>query len=165
MRKCLFIICPTDCIESIINKTFECESYFYTSLGNAFIHDHKTIQYLNRILQKHAIKHICFVLSFNNTIVLDAIGSSKVSNISILNHLYKDINHHQSSSKLITTSHSYQFTVFSYHLNDKIKTLKCQLNAIRKQTVTIQGKIYNRQQNIFNNIYSDLLCLERHHLN
>ena len=165
MKKCLFIICPTDCLEPIINKIFDCENYFYTSLGNTFCDDTKTIQYLNGIVQKHAIRDICFVLSCDNVIVLDALRNSELSSIPYLKHLHKDMNHQQSKLNFITTEDSYLFTVLSYHLNEKIKTLNFQLSDRQKQTVRVTGKIYNRKQEIFTSIYSNLICLEQYHLN
>lgn len=43
MHKCLYLVCPTDCLEPIINNTFKQEHYFYTSLGNAFVADSETL--------------------------------------------------------------------------------------------------------------------------
>ncbi len=165
MEKCLFIVCPTDCLEPIINKTFDCENYFYTSLGNTFCDDSETLMYLTRMVKKHSIKNICFVLSFDNRIVSNALKNSELSSIPYLRHLHKDMNRQQSKLNLMTTDDSYLFTLLSYHLNEKIKTLNFQLSDRQKQTVTVRGKIYNRKEKIFTSIYSNLICLEQYHLN
>ncbi len=54
MQKRFFFICPTDCLEHTINTTFKYENYFYTSLGNSFNYNRKTIvsYYLNKKIKE-----------------------------------------------------------------------------------------------------------------
>ena len=81
MQKCFFLICPTDYLENAINKTFRSQNYFYTSLGNSFIYDDKTMKYIKQIVKKHNIQKFCFVLSIDNKIVLDALWKVNFSKI------------------------------------------------------------------------------------
>jgi len=161
MEKCFFLICPTDCLEHTISKTFKYENYFYTSLGNSFTYDRKTINYIYKIVKKHRIKKIYFVLSIDNKIVLDAIGNNEFSNIRGLNNYYKEIR--KQKTKTLFQRDNRQFTVLSYFLNKKIKELELQLTDISIQPIKIVGKIYNKD--VFTTIYSDLVCLEKYHLN
>lgn len=163
MEKCFFLICPTDCLEHTISKTFKYENYFYTSLGNSFTYDRKTINYINKIVKKHRIKKIYFVLSIDNKIVLDAIGNNEFSNIRGLNNYYKEIR--KQKTKTLFQRDNRQFTVLSYFLNKKIKELELQLTDISIQPIKIVGKIYNKNKDVFTTIYSDLMCLEKYHLN
>jgi len=74
MCKCLYLICPTDYLESIINKNYPNNSIFYTSLGNSFLPDKETLKHLKELIVLHKITEIQFILSEDNPIVLDAFG-------------------------------------------------------------------------------------------
>ncbi|MEP5341385.1 MAG: hypothetical protein ABJL44_11065 [Algibacter sp.] len=165
MHTCFYLICPTDCLEQTINKTFKHESYFYTSLGNSFEYDHKTIEYIKKIIEKHNIKNICFVLSINNTIVLDALINNNFSNIRGLHNFYTEIKKQKEHLKVAFKSDKLQFTLLSYYLNRKIKELRLQLMHASNQPIKINGKIFNKTESVFTTIYSDLVCLEKHQLN
>lgn len=60
---------------------------------------------------------------------------------------------------------NHQFAVLSFYLNKKIKELELQITNLSNESIKIRGKIYNRDKNKFTNIYFDLGCLEKHHLN
>ena len=163
--KCFYLICPTDCLEQTINKKFKHENYFYTSLDNSFINDSTTIENLKSFIKKQHIKTIFLVLSMDNKIILDALGVNDFSNIGALNKFYKEIRKQKRRSKISLNKGNLQFGVLSYFLNKKIKELEFQLHNISNLPITISGKIYNRDQDKFMNIYSDLVYLEKHHLN
>ena len=120
MQKRFYLICPMDFIEHNINKTFRYENYFYTSLGNSFNHYSKTIEYIRGIIKKHKIKEIYFVLSTDNMIVLDALGSQKTSKIRKLHNFYNDIKSQKQLSNLLFKENDNQFTILSFYLNKKI---------------------------------------------
>ena len=166
MQKCFFLICPTDCLEHTINKTFKYENYFYTSLGNSFIYDTKTIEYIRQIIKKHKIEEIYFVLSMDNKIVLDVLGdNNEFSNIEALNNFYDEITVQKRHSGVSFQNGNRQFAVLSYYLNKKIKELEFQLTNLSKEPIKVSGKIYNRDQDTFTDIYSDLVCLGAYCLN
>lgn len=59
----------------------------------------------------------------------------------------------------------YEFSILSYHLNNKIKELQRILSDLPVSSIKINGEIYDKQSNKFITIYSDLICLEKHNLN
>jgi len=165
MHKCLYLLCPTDCLETTINNTFKYENYFYTSLGNSFVSDIKTVKCIKELVQKHHIKEIYFVLAKDNKIVLDALGDQSFSKITGLNNFYTEIEKQHKRSKIVAQSWNRQFSMISYYLNKKIKTLQLELNNVSNEPIKISGKMYNKYQNAFTDIFSDLVCLEQFHLN
>lgn len=165
MPTCFYLVCPTDCLEYTINKKFKYENYFYTALGNSFVFDAKTIKHIKNIIREHHIKEIYFVLSIDNKIILDALGANKFSDIIGLHNFYKDIKRQRKRSMLSLKRGNIQFAILSYHLNKKIKELELQLSDLSNIPIKIRGKIYNKNENTFSNIYSNLVCLEKHHLN
>lgn len=130
MQKCFFLICPTDYLENAINKTFRSQNYFYTSLGNSFIYDDKTMKYIKQIVKKHNIQKFCFVLSIDNKIVLDALWKGNFSKIGALSSFQNEIRKEKELSKKIFKSSNSQFAILSYFLNKKIKDFKLHLNTI-----------------------------------
>lgn len=166
MCKALFLLCPTDCLESTINQVYyKSENYFYTSLGNSFNIDFKTLTYIKEIIAKHHIKNIYFVLSSDNKVILDALGGQFFSNIKGLEAFYNQIRIEQKHSKAIQLTDNNRYTIISYFLNYKIKELQFYFNSLHNNSVRIHGKIYSRCENNFFNIYSGLLCVKKHNLN
>ena len=165
MHKCIYLICPTDCLEYTITKTFKYQNYFYTSLGNSFNYSIRTLESISSIIKKHNIKEICFVLSTDNKIVEDALGNKEYSNIGTLRNFYNEITIQKKHSKIFLQGDNHQFAVLSFYLNKKIKELELQITNLLNESIKIRGKVYNRDKNKFTNIYSDLVCLEKHHLN
>lgn len=167
MQKCLYLLCPSDCLETIINDTFQEENYFYTSLGNSFISNSEAIQDIQFVVQKYNIQKICFVLASDNKIVNDALGRQQFSDIKELSSFYSEIIKYKEQSKIVwqKDKDNLKFSVISYYLNKKIKILKTGFNNFHKYPVTISGKIYFRRNSMFTPIYSDWICLEKHLLN
>ncbi|WP_353778374.1 hypothetical protein [Winogradskyella sp. 3972H.M.0a.05] len=165
MHKALFLLCPTDCLESIINDTFKHENYFYTSLGNSFISDTETIENIKELIIQHNIRKIYFVLSDDNKIILDALGGQSFSDIRGLQKFYTEVTRQKERSEVLWQTDNRQFSILSYYLNNKIKELQLELDNLPIHLPRISGKIYFRQKNIFSNIYSDLICIEKHYLN
>ncbi|KAA1245085.1 hypothetical protein [Aquimarina sp. RZ0] len=123
------------------------------------------MEYLRGFIKKHNIRAIYFVLSMDNKIILDALGSNEFSSIGALNNFYKEIRRQKKRSKISFEVGNPQFAILSYYLNKKIKELELQLNNLSKLPIKISGKIYNRNQDAFTTIYPDLVCLEKYHLN
>jgi hypothetical protein len=168
MQKCFFLICPTDCLEQTINKSFTYVNYFYSSLGNSFVYDRKTIGHLGKIIEKHQIKNIYFVLSTDNKIVEDALNNNSNNNFSntrALNNFNTEITKQKEQSKIVSREGNLRFSLLSYFLNNKIKELEIQLSSVLNESVNIDGKIYDRELDTFTTIYSDLICLEKYQLN
>ncbi|BAO77036.1 hypothetical protein [Winogradskyella sp. PG-2] len=165
MDKTLFLLCPTDCLEPIINNRFRQENFFYTSLGNSFSLDFTTLEGIKELITKHDIKDISFVTSNDNKIVLDALGKQSFSKIRGLKKFYGELVRQKEHSEALWEKENLQFAIISYYLNYKIKELGLELNRFTDYPIKIDGKIYDGQKNTFNAIHSNLICLEMHCLN
>lgn len=165
MQKCLYLLCPTDCLEPVINNTFKHKNYFYLSLCNSFIIEDNTIKSIKQLIKKHKIKEVYFVLSNSNYIVKDALGTQDFLKMRGLSSLYSQINTQKKYSEIFWQTDTSQFSILSYYLNSKIKELQFELGNITNDSLKIDGKIYDRFDNAFKNIYSDLICIEKHSLN
>lgn len=159
MNKLLYFTCPTDRLELVINSKFKQENYYFTSLGNSTLFDDDLLKQLKKIILSKEINKISFVLSNDNQILADALGSQNYSTISGLNSFYCQIKIYKENAKALWQERYKQLLVLSYHLNNKINELKSGLNNMFTNELLINGKIYNRQKNVFCNIHSELLCL------
>jgi len=159
MNKLLYFTCPTDRLEPVINNTFKQENYYYTSLGNSTPFDDDLLKQLKKIIVTKEINKISFVLSNDNKILADALGSQNYSTIKGLNNFYYQIKMYKENAKALWRGRYNQLLILSYHLNNKINELKCGLNDVLTEELLINGEIYNRQKNVFCNIHSELLCL------
>ncbi|CAL2103105.1 conserved protein of unknown function [Tenacibaculum sp. 190130A14a] len=165
MHSVLYLLCPTDCLETHVNSTFKHQNYFYTSLGNSFTTDYKTIDSLKTLMLEHNIREISVVLSNDNPIFLDALEGQFFTKISGLKHFYSKISNQRRHSEIIWNSDNRKDAILSHFLNNKIKELQDSLGNFPFHSVKINGKIYDRFENSFKNVYSSLTCLEKHSLN
>lgn len=163
MQKHLYFICPTDHLERVIDRTFEQDNYYYTSLGNSITFDLETLEQLVEFLSNKNIRNISFVLSDDNSILLDALGNHKFSQIAGLQHFYQEINRQKIRSTLRWQSHHLQFSILSNYLNQKIKEFRQALGKRYAEQMRINGKIYLSQQKIFSGIYPEWICEENFH--
>lgn len=164
MQNTLYFICPTDCLESVINNTFKNENYFYTSLGNSFNIDNNILARIKCLVKKHQIKKMCFVLSSDNKIIEDAVNHQDFSNINGLNNFYKDISKQQ-QSVIIYNNQQQGLSMLSYILNKKVQELQVKLAAVTNCFIEINAEIFDRNSNAFIPVYSNLLCLKKYQLN
>lgn len=165
MNASLFLLCPTDCLEFIINKEFEGKNYFYSSLGNTSTFDSITLEAIKGLIDKHHIREIYFVLSMRNKIVSDAMGGQTFPQTRMLQNFTKEIGLHKKQSKLFWNTTDEVFSTVSYYLNQKIIQLQQNLRSELYQYVNIKGKVYMKSENTFVDIYPDLVCLTKHNLN
>lgn len=165
MYKRLCLVCPTDCLESIIDKKFRSKNYFYTSLGNSLVFDHSTMRQIEQLVKKYGINEILFVLSCENRIILDGLKHQHFSVIRGLNNLYEELILHKKRSEIMKYHGDKQFLMLSYYLNRKITQLQIQLNNLLLRPIEVTGKIYKGKQCAFNNVYSGLACMDKFHFN
>ena len=163
MGKSLFLLCPTDYLEPVINNIFKGKNYFYESLGNSFVTDYETMESLKELIYKHHIENIYFVLSSDNQIISDALEGQVYSDIKGLKSSYQVIDKEHSNAALQTKNQ--RFTSLSYYLNKKINKFQETLSDIPHHSMRVDGKIFNRKSNSFESIYSDLICIQKHCLN
>ncbi len=165
MIKRLYLLCPTDCLEPVINSTFKQENYFYFSLGNSFIVENNTIESIKKIVKDHHIQEISFVLSNKNHIVIDALGTQDFLNMRGLRSLYNQLIKQKKHSEIFWDTDRNQFSILSYYLNSKIKELKFELGNFINSTLKINAKIYDRYDQVFKSILPDIVCMNKHYLN
>jgi len=160
----LFLLCPTDHLESTINEVFEGENFFYTSLGNSFDSDVKTLKHLTGLVKKHGIIEICFVLKDDNEIISDALGRQSYSRIHGMNEFYEKIQQKKIESDSFW---NYQnlFSMLSDYLNQKIKSLQKEISHFLNFPILISGKVYFNQDKSFKEIYPHVFSLQKHDLN
>ncbi|MEM8909599.1 MAG: hypothetical protein AAGD05_17255, partial [Bacteroidota bacterium] len=158
-------ICPTDCLESTINGAFKEENYYCSSLGNSITFDHQMLSKTKKLIRTKNIDHISFILSSDNSIVLDALGNQDFISIRGLNHFYTQVNWQKKQATLSWKAKNNPHLILSYYLNYKIKELKDGLKEPALEQLKIDGKIYHKQENIFRNIYSEFVCTKYSILN
>lgn len=165
MNASLFFLCPTDCLESIVNKKYIGENYFYNSLGNNLTLDSITLESIIRLVSRHNIRNIYLVLSEQNKIAVDAMEGQTFPKISGLQNFNNSINQSKKQSELFWKTSEPVFSSLSYYLNQKIRQLQLNLSYVLTQSVNLEGKIYIKSQNKFVDIYPDVVCLRDYILN
>jgi len=165
-NKSLYFICPTDCLEPVINNgRFGNKNHFYTSLGNSVVFDKDIAALIKELLQKHHIKTIYFVLSNGNPIVNDALENQDFSKIRGLKDCYDKISKQKRRAEILTKVQNRRFKILSFYLNKKIKELKQGLDMHNVDQIKITGIVFNSQQCVFDEIYPDSILTEFFSLN
>lgn len=165
MNASLFFLCPTDCLESIINKNYKGKNYFHTSLGNNSSFDLISLDSIKALICRHDIRNIYFVLSEQNKIVVEAMGGQTFPQIRGLQNFNNSINLSKKQSELFWKTSDPVISTLSYYLNQKIIQLQLNLSCLLTQPLTLKGKIYIKSQNKFIDTYPDLVCLREYNLN
>ena len=165
MRRHLYLICPSDHLEPVINNKFKRKNYFLTSPGNSIIFDSETLAELEDWLLDKGIQEISFVLSDDNQFVSDGLGKKGFSSISGLSGFYDSISSHREQYEGMWQQSDYHFLILSQYLNNKIRELKLGLAYLMTDTPAINGLIYKRNQGEFGDIYSELICKKFFSLN
>lgn len=165
MKKLLYFICPTDCLESVIDDTFRQENYYYSSLGNSVIFYRRMLREIQKLIVEKNIKEISFVLSHDNRIVSDALDKQDFLNVRGLKNFYTKVIEQRQRVAILWESLNTQSLILSYYLNQKIKELEKGLKRLAIHGVKIKGKIYNKKQDSFEDIYHDLICMDYSNFN
>jgi len=165
MRRTLNFICPTDCLESVINKTFSGEHYFFTSLGNSLDFDEETVNKIVELISLQCIDEISFILSSENKIVFDALGCQDFSSLKGLKNFYGFLKREKKHSEYLWQISNHQFLISSYYLHAKTEQLKRVLEGLFYTRIQIGAKIYKKRDEFFHNIHSDPILKEKVNLN
>lgn len=128
MINTLFLICPTDYMEPLIEEYFVGNKYFYTSLGNSIhLSDDNTFGQIKQFIRKRNISKIVFVLKENNKIFKEVINHSSFEEIRSLGDLYHEVKHHKSLvSHHANKAVGRKLCIFSF-LSNKVLSLKIML--------------------------------------
>ncbi len=149
MKKYLHFTCPTDCLELSIKEAFVGEHYFLSSLGNSMKFARDVIDDIEELIFTYDIEEICFVLSDENRLVMDAL---KNQDFSLLNGLEYFCDELGSTKKSVIWKDENHFLVSSYYLQEKVAEFR---NALCKELLhllPISAKIYNRNEGRFREI-------------
>jgi hypothetical protein len=165
METTLFLLCPTDCLESKINKEFKGDNLFYSSLANNYSFCTNTVANLEELIINNDIKEIYFVLSTQNKIILDTMAGQSLSQIRGFQNFDHLVNKYKELSELFWNSTDTKRVIISYFNNHKIEQLKENFRSDINRLVRIKGKIFFKTENEFLNIYSKLVCLNHLNLN
>jgi len=165
MKNHLYFICPTDFLEAVINKTFKQENYFLTSLGNSMSFDIIALGQIKELIVKKNILEITFILSDDNQVLSGNLKNKSKLNFDWLNGINHQIITQKKTSQIVWSTKINPSLIVSYHLHNKIKELRQGLGSLFIDQLRISGKIYNREQNSFDDIFSDLFCIKHFNLN
>ena len=117
-KSTLFLVCPTDCLESTINKEFKGDNLFYSSLVNNSSFCTNTVTNLEELVMNNNIE-IYFVLSTQNKIILHAMAGQSLSQIRGLKNFDSYIKKNKEMSELFWNSNDTTRVIISYFINQK----------------------------------------------
>ena len=157
MHKHLYFVCPSDNLESLIDRKFPQENYFLSSLGNSISFSSDFIEEVNALIESKGIEKITFVLSEDNKFVHDGIKNQDFDNINDLRKLYKNISDHKRLTSKIYREKNVQKLITSHLLKQKIKEMNLNLSDWLISKVNVDAKIYSRNNNVFNGVPNNLV--------
>ena len=154
----LFLICPTDFLETTINSRFKGDKYFYSSLGNSFqLSDDLFVGQIKEFLLDKSINRIMLVLKDSYTFFSGKLNESDANGIACIKELQTDIYKCKTeiakfSGDLITQKK----LAISKYLNRKALSLKISLN--RKQIdIEVKALVYNKNNQTFSKTFDILI--------
>lgn len=158
-RNRLYMICPTDNIEPVIRNRFDGHKCFYTSLGNSFCLDPETLEEIASIIVKADVTEITMVLSDDNCIIGDALNNQDYSKIRGLEEAYSELLMHREEMLATWLDADQYMMLLSYYLNKRIEELRSEMKNAIDPLPKINGLLYSKTKNNFQQIYSDLVCM------
>ena len=158
MQTCLYMICPTDYLEVIVDNRFSGHKHFYSSLGNTFSMDDRTLGYISGLIKNKDINEIFIMLSEENRIVHDALKNQRYMGIRGLDESYHEFLEHNKHAVRSWKAGDYHNLILSYHLNEKVIELSESLDGLLSKQPIIRGKLFSKVKNEFINIHSNLIC-------
>jgi len=160
MKSRLYFSCPTDYLETIIERNFDQENYFYSSLGNSVVFTEDELSEVKKLICSKGIREICFVLADDNRIVLDGLANQNFSEIRGLKNFYDQVLQQKKQLEMSWQIQNPQFLILSAFINKKIEKLKDGLSDLMIGEIMISGKIYSKEDHMFEDIYTDLIFRE-----
>ena len=158
----LFLICPTDFLETTINKSFKGKNYFYTSLGNSIqLNDKVTVGQIKEFISTKKITRIIFILKENNSILHQM---NKGSNVMSIQHLEKEIIKSKSEIRKYQDTSIQKKLCISNFLNRKVISLEVELKR-DFPNITINAMLYYEFQQKFNPVTPSLISVANFTLN
>ena len=166
MSKCLYMVCPTDLLEPILDLSSDELNYFYSSLGNNLALDKKIFEEISLTIEKEGIIEIIFAISENNRIVLDALSNQNLKNLRGINSSYNKLLFLKKQTIGFWGNDHNNILYISYFINEKISQLKSGLGQHLKNLPIIKGKNFSsREKNTYKKIPLQQLFIPRIRLN
>ena len=156
MQKHLYFVCPTDHLETVINKAFKEENYYFTSLGNSVAFSAELVGQINDLIAAKGIREVSFVLSNRNQLIIDALKNRSFKRIRGLTGFYNEIAKQEKFTKAVWQVDELLAPVLSYYLSVKIREFKSTLASWSLEPINVDGKIYNNQSDVFIDVDADL---------
>ena len=153
MTKHLFFICPTDCLETVINNKIAQENYFHTILANTSSFKSETLGYIKDMLELKNIREITFVLSQENQFLKNLLATQDVFYEKRLYKLRNEILFDEKRFKLLFYNRYNLLFLINYYLIKKANAFdKALHNCWFKDQITINIKLYNNTINEFTDV-------------
>lgn len=165
MKRHLFFICPTDHIEPVIRSAFNEQCYFYTSLGNSVDFNQDTIFDIKHFLDAKGIDKVTFILSDDNAIVKKSLENRDLTQIRSMAAFKNELQGVKFRSDSSWQSDNRHYLLLSYFLEGKVEDLRSKISEVFLEHKNISGKIYNRKDKVFLEMYSSLTDAEGFNLN
>ncbi|CAL2091132.1 hypothetical protein [Tenacibaculum sp. 190524A05c] len=156
MQKCLYFICPTDALESVINNSFNSENYYYTSLGNSINLNDRVIASLEDLIVDKRISEISIIIANDNRIIRDAVEDKSFSELNGLDGFYETIEIQRNFLNVFWQINTGKDTLLNNFIRNKIKEIQDVLNKLFLNPVKVSGKIYQKRESIFTDIKLDI---------
>ena len=156
MKKQLFFICPTDCLESHLVKKFGEEISFFTSLGNSILLDKEAVLEINEILESKEIREVTLVIAHDNKLIVDALKGRGLVGIKGLRSFYNELTIKKALSEQIWNANNIQLPIIVSLMNDKRKELLRKLSSSIVHNLEFNTIIYDRRKRLFTMIDSQL---------
>ena len=157
MSKILHFICPTDGLEATIQNQFYGNHYFITSLANSTSFDKDIQIQIKELINEVNITDIHLVLSQKNRVIKDAIENRKFDSIPELGLFYKKILRESKESEYLWETSRQEKWLISKHLNRQAGKLQMLLDNTRFNNKKIRTLIYNPNDHVFLNTYSQVI--------
>ena len=138
----LFIICPSDALETVIYRHFKGANYFFSVLANSHTLSREQWQEIQSLVKRKSIDEVIFVLSDNNPIIQDELGIQRFSRISSLGRTNKDQVEYQLMSRLLWQRNSIDSNVLAQRLQGMVEELRPRLRSCLDREVNLGAKIY-----------------------
>ncbi len=158
--KRLFLICPTDYLETQLNAIYGKDNYYYTSLGNSIELNKMHLGQIKKLIHKKQILEIIFILKENNNIISHSIKGNNLNDIKGMAKLSKEIKQYKPFVSHFTQEFIEQKLYISYLLNKKTLFLTEYLRPDFPE-VEIKAMIYENTNNRLINVIHPLLSNEK----
>ncbi|WP_158250358.1 hypothetical protein [Aquimarina sp. I32.4] len=152
-RNCLFLICPSDHMESILNQSFNCRAFFYMALGANFNWDVKTQENLINFIKDQEIEEVIFIVKVTNLFYKKTLKFTdrKISfplEKALIKPEYGISSHYKNQKNTV----SKLISLASYHLQKQKKHLLSTFllgKVLRKNDITVKGFVYDPDYKTF----------------